>query len=285
MSSLSPLSGNPTIPVESKVWDMIFVDAKTKNNKKNTEATGSTPITAKDIDIRDWSYGDRKIVVSKGDRVDISVDDVLVTDMSKPLFRATSATAGDLFKDGAVKLPADTDKDGVLRLANHLEAVIQASTKPFPLPRILNMTASLGVCAAASALGMEKYTVHLYRKCEALLRKDLPTYADLEAITTFKQTHERLFSIVVTNLAVLVREEKIPDPDVFSAYLAENPTLATAITTANDKYAAHVRRMEESEEARARHASSVERNAKKMEDEKAFFTAKAANDAALEQSV
>jgi hypothetical protein len=139
---------------------------------------------------------------------------------------------------------------------------------------------------------MENYTVHLYRKCEALLRKDPPTYADLEATTTFKQTHERLFNIAATNLAVLIREEKIPDPDVFSAYLADNPTLATAITTANDKYAAHVRRMQESEqrcvqqeEARARYEANAERNAKKAEDDKAFFAAKAAKDAALEQSV
>ena len=101
---------------------MIFLDTKTKVNKKKKDAAAvvaTSQITAKDIDIRDWSFADRQMLV-KGDRVQIFIDGVLITTISKPLLRATSATVGDILKDGTIELPADTDESGVIRVVEYL---------------------------------------------------------------------------------------------------------------------------------------------------------------------
>jgi hypothetical protein len=34
MSSQQPISASPVVSVDTKVWDMIFVDAKVKKDKK-----------------------------------------------------------------------------------------------------------------------------------------------------------------------------------------------------------------------------------------------------------
>jgi hypothetical protein len=83
--------------------------------------------------------------------------------------------------------------------------------------------------AAAEALGMEQYVDHVYRKCEAYLRRELPTYEDLDACTHYSQlgvlNYTRLLYIVAKNLAVRVWEDTIPDPKVFSEYLSKNVVL------------------------------------------------------------
>jgi hypothetical protein len=298
MSSQQPISASSVVPVDTKVWDMIFVDAKVKKDKKKaTEDTQPiAPITAANIDIRDWVFDDRKLLVSKGDRVNISIDDKILTTMSKPLFRATSSTARDLLQAGTVNLPADTDKDSVTRLVNYLESLIANTAKPTPFTRSLNISASLSVCTAASTLGMAKYVDHVYKKCEYHLRMDPPTYADIDAITAHKTAHERLFRIVATSLAVRVWDDTIPDPEDFYAYLAQNSILDAAITTANEKHADHVRRMEvkerrrvQQEQSQARYEASAkakaEREAKKLADETVYFAAKVDKEAALEKSV
>ncbi|RII20099.1 hypothetical protein CUC08_Gglean001499 [Alternaria sp. MG1] len=286
------------IPVDAKVWDMIFLDTKTKVNKKKKDAAAvvaTSQITAKDIDIRDWSFADRQMLV-KGDRVQIFIDGVLITTISKPLLRATSATVGDILKDGTIELPADTDESGVIRVVEYLEAIVKVTAKPLPFTRALDMAKTLGVCAAARALGMDKYTVHLYKKCEALLRHDPPAYEDIDAIIAFKTSHERLFKIVVNGLVKHVWEGTIPDPEDFAVYLAQNPVLDDAIKIAIQKHDSYLRKMERlakrgaREEAnQARHEAYLQEKAKratkKQADEKAFFAAKASKDAGLEKSI
>ena len=298
MTSLLPRLGSPNTPVDAKVWDMIFLDTKTKRKNKKTEAAAkpNVPITAKDIDIRNWSFGDRKVLVSKSDRLKIFTGDTLATTISKPLLRATSATSGEILKDGMVKLPADTDKNGVCCLVNYLESIIRTNSKPLPFTRSLTMAASLSVCAAASLLGMKKYTLNLYKKCETLLRIDPPEYEDINAIILFKKVHKRLFNIVVKGLAVRVWENTVPDPEDFALYLTQNPVLDTAIKSAIEKREYHLRRVAELKErcvrrenAQTRHEAwmkeKTEREAKRRAGEEAFYAAKAAKEAALEKSI
>ncbi|KAG9191212.1 hypothetical protein G6011_09300 [Alternaria panax] len=299
MISLLPRTPSQYTPVDAKVWDMIFLDTKTKVNKKKKKTAAvvapTVEITAKDIDIRDWSSADRQML-TKGERVEIFISDTLITKISKPLLRETSATFGEIFKDGAIKLPEDTDKNDVVRVVNYLEAIVKVTTKPLHFTRVLKMAESLGVCAAARAFGMDKYTVHLYKKCEALLRQDPPAYEDIDAIIAFKTAHERLFKIVVNSLVKHVWEGTIPDPKDFAAYLAQNPTLDTTIKTAVQKHKYYFRKAEkltersaQAEEEQARREAylkeKAERATKKRDDEKAPFAAKAAKDAALNQSI
>ncbi|KAL1797870.1 hypothetical protein ACET3X_004476 [Alternaria dauci] len=262
MTTPIPRSPGQYTPVDAKVWDMIFLDTKTKVNKKKEAAAAlasTIKITANDIDIREWSFSDRQMLV-KGSRVQIFVGDVLITTISKPLLRATSSTVEEIFKDGAIELPADTDKNGVTRMVKYLEAIIKVTGKPSPFTRALDTATTLGVCDAAHALGMDKYTVHLYKKCEALLRKDPPAYED------------------------------------FASYLAQNPVLDTAIKTAVQKHSNYLRWMQKGAERNARAQENqarrdaylqqkAERATKKRADEKTFFAAKAAKEAALGESI
>jgi hypothetical protein len=301
MNSQLPRSDSPKADVDAKIWDMIFLDTKIKakkSKKATVTAEPSNPITAADIDIRDWPSRDRQMLVSKGNRVDIFIGDEPVTTISKPLLRATSVTAGVMLKNGAgaIKLPADTDRNGVILIVNYLEDIIKADARSGLFLRSSSMATSLSACAAAFLLGMDKYTVHVYRKCEALLRMDPPTYKDIDAILVFRKVHWRLFKIVVEGLAVHVWEGTIPDPEDFAVYLAQNPVLDNAIKARISKNEYELRKRQGLEkrriqqaEAQARHEALVkektEREKRNEAEKKAFFAAKAAKEAALEKSV
>jgi hypothetical protein len=43
-----------------------------------------------------------------------------------------------------------------------------------------------------------------------------------------------VFRIIVINLAIRIWDKTIPDPEDFERYLAENPVLDAAVTSAND---------------------------------------------------
>ncbi|KAH7402264.1 hypothetical protein DE146DRAFT_780685 [Phaeosphaeria sp. MPI-PUGE-AT-0046c] len=74
----------------------------------------------------------------------------------------------------------------------------------------------LGTTAAAvaAAFSMEKYTNHVYRQCEAFLRRHLPLYNNLDALAYFAD-----------NLITRVLEDIIPGPDVPAKYLEYSPML------------------------------------------------------------
>jgi len=241
MSSLLLRSVSLSGRIDDNVWDMIFPDAKTEKHQNKGENTvqSTDPITVKDIDIRDWPFTDRKKLESKYDQIKIVVDSELVTTMSKPLFRATSTKTGELPLNGTSILLEDTDADAICGLIEYLEDIIANPAKPLPFILHLPMTISLGVCAAASALGTDKYVDSLYKECEDLLRKCIPSYVTITAITTFR-THtkyfSRLFRILVANLAIGVSKDAIPDEVGFEAYRMRNPILDKAIDRANERY-------------------------------------------------
>ncbi|KAI4650268.1 uncharacterized protein J4E79_009536 [Alternaria viburni] len=250
-------SASPNVRIDDEVWDMIFPAAKSKKNKLKTReiAQSTDPITAKHIDIRDWPFTDRRMLVSKYNRIKIFVDDEFITTISKPLFRATSTKTSEILANGTIVLPAAVDADAIHQLIDYLESVVSEITPPLPFPLSLPIIVSLSTCAAAAALGTDKYIHHLYAECEDLLqtslRTRLPTYATMDVITASKTTqpYSRLFRILSTNLAIRVRNETfpphrregsrinvIPNPEDFCKYCKKNPVLVHAIRMANEKY-------------------------------------------------
>tara|TARA_R110002003_G_scaffold1005_2_gene21952 strand:+ start:2668 stop:3615 length:948 start_codon:yes stop_codon:yes gene_type:complete len=237
----------------------------------------------KDIDIRNWCVQWRSSLI-KGERIPVVIDNVKVAEITKPMLKVTSSKIEDLYKGGQVELPKDTEKDGVVRLLEYLQYVARTTKKPVIMNRGMTTFEALSVCAAAALLGMDKYVNHIYKMCEYKLRADPPTYEDIDAITAFAKSHARLFKIVVNYLATLVWDDEIPDPEVFKAYLAENPTLDKAIIQANNAYTAKLRM----EKDRA-HQKEVEQNQaalakEKEQQEKARWAEKNAKRARLEKS-
>ncbi|KAI4933161.1 hypothetical protein J4E85_003565 [Alternaria conjuncta] len=224
MSSLLLRSARPNVRVDDDVWDMIFPDARTTKNQKAAGDTTQSPepITAKDIDIRDWPFTDRKKLESEDNRIKVFIDDELITTISKPLFRATSTKTSEILVDDAVMLPAAVDADAVSRLIKYLEDIIANPGKSPPFILCLPMTTSLDVCAAASALGMDKYVDDLYAQCEDLLRTSLPSWATIEAITSYATMtahFSRLFRIMIAGLAKRVWNETASNVEIFQIQL------------------------------------------------------------------
>jgi hypothetical protein len=225
--------------IDPQVCDVVLVDPEV--NKKKKAAAGKTidpSVVMKDVDIRDWAFGDRKLLTDKSTRIPIYIGDKRITTISKPLLRATSEITFDIVKDGAIKLPAKVDKDGVTRLVDHLEAMTKFALPPRKINYNLSMVAALGVCSAAEHLGMRKYADHLYKKCEALLRKDPPAYDNITAILACKDQHPRiarLWRLIVVGLAVHVWDRgsltQRPLPSTFLSTLSSirpSPTPTSA---------------------------------------------------------
>ena len=239
MTSSLLRSASPNVRVEDEVWDMIFPDAKTTKNKKAAGDTAQSPnpITAKDIDIRNWSSTDREKLESEYDRIKIFVDDEFITTISKPLLRATSTKTSEILVDDAVVLPAAVDADAVSRLIKYLKDIIANPGKFPPFVLCLPMTTSLNVCAAASALGMDKYVDNLYAQCEDLLKTSLPSWATIDAITSYATTTPHfscLFRIMINSLASRVWKETASNVEVFQIQL--NPVLENSVKRANERY-------------------------------------------------
>ena len=274
MSSLPLCSAGLSSRIDSEVWDLIFPDAKTNKHQNKTGDTAhpTDPITAKDIDIRDWPFKDRKKLVSKYNRIKVFVDDELITTISKPLFHATCTKTSELLVNGTVILSTAIDAEATSRLIDYLEDIIANSGKPLPFPLSLPIIASLSTCVAAAALGTDKYVEHLYDGCEGLLRPSLrtrlPTYATMDVITASKTTqpYSRLFRILATNLAIRVRNETfpphrregsriniIPNLEDFCKYCEKNPVLVHAIRMANDKYSTLESRKDKNDPLRIGH--------------------------------
>lgn len=128
----------------------------------------------------------------------------------------------------------------------------------------MDLPTMLSVTAAAINLGMDKYVAHIYRKCEAMLRNQLPSYSTLDALSFFKVEHSRLLYVVASqNLAVKMRANSIPDTKDFETYLAtKNTVLADQISLANQN---HEKALEEEETDRKELAERTERAKKNQE--------------------
>jgi hypothetical protein len=220
--------------------------------------------TVDPTDIRQWTRPQRK-ALCKGERIRIRADPNIIVETAKPILLVTSTTAHQLIVDSVIMLTDDVDQASVLRLVRHVEHLATSEAQPLRMANDMDVLEMLRVTAAAQALGMEKYTAHVYKKVEAQLRHGLLEYDDLDAILSLKVQHQRLFRIVCENLARRVREETIPDHDVLDRYLEANPLYRDRISSLNDTHANRLRiaqerehRIRQAEQARIRREETKE---------------------------
>jgi hypothetical protein len=209
---------------------------------------------ASEIDVRSYSQPIRA-VLAQGPLLTIYIGQSAIAQLPRALFLATS-TKPELFNYSyaTVMLPPHIEPNAVAELVNYLNGMV-ASFEEFPRLEVKGMTiyGMLSTTIAADALGMRKYVEHVYRKVEAIFRRHLPTYADLDAISHYAHQHERLLKIVAQNLAVRVWEKEIPDAETFHAYLAGNLALSKQVEIVSMKRRAYLQHVQELKEKESRY--------------------------------
>jgi hypothetical protein len=189
----------------------------------------STSPNPEDFDIRQHSHLARKDLLH-GPLVSIMVSGYQIGTIPLSLLTATSMRFPGLLIAGAINLSADTDYDGVMILVQHLIDVCRSkAAQPARLRNNMPVYQSLAVCQAAFRLGMTKYTCHVFRRMEACISNTLLRYDEIDAVCHFGASHPRLYNRMVDRLAVMVREETIPNPGVFAQFCFARPVLNTSI--------------------------------------------------------
>jgi hypothetical protein len=240
-------------------------------------SAATSTMSAKDIDIRECSLIDRQMLAT-GQRIFICMGERPIAEIPRPLFTATSTNA-DLLAGGLVKLPMDVDAHGVSLLVDYLIEMIFEPKETIEHLRMSNKMSiydMLSVTAAANVLGMRKYTDHIYRKCEAYLRRHLPTYEELDAVTFFANKHPRLLRLLASeNLAPRVCGNTIPDIADFVYYLSHNHTLKNEIQYAIAKHEEYLANRVRLEKERKDKDEALKRNERtKIQEERAKVQAR-----------
>lgn len=154
------------------------------------------------------------------------------------LLEVTSTRVPELVYNGTIDLSSDTDPSGVMVLVNHLINICRSKVVEHArLCKDMSVFQSLAVCQAAFRLGMTKYTNHLFRKTEAYISNTLLPYDEIDAVVHFGASHPRLYRRMVNRLAVMAREEAIPDPEAFAQFCYARPALNTSIVVAMGRQA------------------------------------------------
>jgi hypothetical protein len=195
---------------------------------KNLHGTSASPDPAQ-IDIRQEPDSARKALLH-GPLVYIMVSGYQIGTIPLGLLSATATRLPELLYAGAINLPADTDFNGVIALVQHLINVCRSKRpKAARLRNDMAVYQSLAVCQAAYRLGMTKYTCHIFRRMEAYISNTLLSYDEIDAVCRFGASHPRLYNRMVDYLTVMVREETIPDPEMFTQYCFARPQLNSSI--------------------------------------------------------
>lgn len=195
---------------------------------KTAHGASSSPDPAH-IDIRQESVSARRALLH-GPLVYIMVSGYQIGTIPLGLLSATATRLPELLYAGAINLPADTDYTGVMTLVQYLINVCRSKVaKPARLRNNMPVYQSLAVCQAAYRLGMTNYTCHIFRKMEAYISNTLIPYEEIDAVCRFGASHPRLYNRMVNRLTIMVREETIPDLDVFTEYCLARPELNSSI--------------------------------------------------------
>lgn len=199
-------------------------------------ATDQAPLHPKDIDLRQQPLEIREVL--KGKPIPISFYGQHVYDIPEPLLKVTSIYAADFVKKGRISFPDDAPKYeieayGVGVVVEHIKSLTRDLT-----PTLLKLgidecgfDASLSVCLAAEALGMDQYVSHLVYQSYAYF-DGLPSYEDLDYLIIHKSWYPRVYKAAVRSHAYKVREGEIPDPETFEKYLLQRLEFAEDIEKA-----------------------------------------------------
>lgn len=211
------------------------------------------------IDIRQQSVPQRRALLH-GPLVYIMVSGYQIGTIPLAMLSATATRLPELLYAGAINLPAETDYNGVLTLVQHLISVCRSKKdKPFRLRNDMSVHQSLAVCQASYRLGMTKYTSHVFKKMEAYISNTLLPYEEISAVCRFGASHPRLYNRMVNCLTVMVREESIPDPEVFAQYCLARPELNSCIVATMAWYTQKQEHTQRRREAAAWHKHQQER--------------------------
>jgi hypothetical protein len=170
------------------------------------------PSSGHTVDVREFRIRDR-MMLAQSPGIYIYVGEMFVAQVPQGLFFAMS-TIPSLVVNSCNTLPLTVEPTAVVKLANYVKN-LPYSTGSFPRMDTTDITihGMLSIHLAGGALGIKRYVEHAYRKVEAILFRDLPTYKDLDAVIHYSHYHGRLLEIAARGLAVKVWERTISDPD------------------------------------------------------------------------
>lgn len=221
-----------------------------------------------------------------------------ISEIPVELVKKASVTSSRLLSNMSegIHLSRDVDVEAVLDFLSHLAYIVKAEDEPQPMEIKYRVYEDLATCAVAWILGMQFYTEHIYNFYWDYWNENIPAYSEVTLISNlpvWMDKHDNLFNKFAHSLAELVREDYVPDPEYFQAYLDyENPRMRDAIAQINDAHAERARRVErasKAEQATRQWKEHEETAAKKQKEartkEKEKFTAIKARDAALEQAI
>ncbi|KAF3044887.1 hypothetical protein E8E11_008731 [Didymella keratinophila] len=225
---------------------------------KTAHGTSTSPDAAH-IDIRQQSVSARRALLH-GPLVCIMVSGYQIGTIPLAMLSATATRLPELLYANAINLPADTDYNGVLTLVQHLINVCRSKNdKLARLRSDMPVYQSLAVCQAAYRLSMTKYTCHIFRKMEAYISNTLLSYEEIDAVCRFRASHPRLYNRMVNCLTVMVREESIPDPEMFAQHCLAHPELNGSIVATMAWYIQQQEQAQRKREAAAWHKQQQDR--------------------------
>lgn len=254
-------------------------------------ATSQAPLHPKDIDLRQQPLKIREVL--KGKPIPISFYGQHVYDIPEPLLKVTSIYAADFVEKGKVSFPDDAPKYeieayGVGIVVEHMKSLTRDLT-----PTLLKLDidecgfdASLSVCLAVEALGMDQYVSHLVYQTYAYF-DGLPSY-----LIIHKSWYPRVYEAAVRSHAYKVREGGIPDPETFEKYLLQRLEFAKDIEKAKvehhdwiEKRAKLDQRLKEEETTKAKAVEARKAEKERLAREKQCWAGKNTQDTDMRKVV
>ncbi|KAF2634719.1 hypothetical protein P280DRAFT_538303 [Massarina eburnea CBS 473.64] len=281
----NPLGGESEVGPRLSILNYAILPVGTTKSKR----TNDTGKNEGQPDLRTMSEGDRKWLTQGSANVSIFNGNHWICNVPKALFVLASTKAGLLINaHDEIHLQADTNRSGVHRICLYIKEV--ANWKGDTPRRMAATTVHIDLVThgAAVLLGLDMYTVHMHNWYIAGWKHDMASYEALDAICglpPFLDPDQKAFRTVVQSLARHVRENSVPDKDVFTKYLATKAGLQTAIQEANTKHANWLRHQEREAQASKVSDQRLQQVAERRKKEAAEAGAKAQRDRQLEASI
>ncbi|KAH8707528.1 hypothetical protein GQ44DRAFT_551118, partial [Phaeosphaeriaceae sp. PMI808] len=179
---------------------------------------GAATSSASKIDLRAFSQKDRAML-TKGDKVRVRIGKAKFIEIPRTLLVAASTKANTLISGNEVNSLEEITWNGADKVIQYILLLARTPNKDFNISFPMSISDMMSVTAAAEALGMGKYTSHIYKRCEAILRNENLEFEDMDACTHFREHHPRFFHILGERLAFQWIDNTILDIDEFKVYI------------------------------------------------------------------